>query len=59
MTETKGHLELAVPGLAEKRPSVIVGDMIDIRVHEDHRAYRGVIKRVNDKTVEIGDVDEE
>lgn len=52
-------LELEVPGLAEKRPSVITGDMIDIRVHEDYRAYRGVIKRVNDKTVEIAYVDEE
>ncbi|CAG9818274.1 unnamed protein product [Phaedon cochleariae] len=54
-----GVLELVVPGLAEKRPSVIVGDMIDVRVHEDHIGYRGIIKRVNDTTVEIGDIDEE
>lgn len=53
------QLELVVPGLAEKRPSVIVGDMIDIRVHEDHRAYRGVIKHVGDKTVSIRYVDGE
>lgn len=59
MNLNSDELELEVPGLAEKRPSVIVGDMIDIRVHEDHRAYRGVIKRVNDKTVEIGFVDAE
>ncbi|XP_018580188.1 putative helicase mov-10-B.1 [Anoplophora glabripennis] len=52
-------LELEVPGLAEKRPSVIAGDMIEVRVHEDHRAYRGVIKRVNDKTVDIGYVNNE
>lgn len=54
------QLELDVPGLAEKRPSVIVGDMIDIRVHGDlTRGYRGVIKNVNDKTVHIAFVDAE
>ncbi|KAG5889286.1 hypothetical protein JTB14_007047 [Gonioctena quinquepunctata] len=55
----RNMLELVVPGLAEKRPSVIVGDLIDLRVHEDHTAYRGFIKSVNDKTVDISDVDEE
>nr|XP_023021067.1 RNA helicase Mov10l1-like [Leptinotarsa decemlineata] len=53
------NLELFVPGLAEKRPSIIVGDMLDIRIHEDHTAYRGNIKRVNDRSVDIGDIDEE
>ncbi|KAJ8984692.1 hypothetical protein NQ317_004951 [Molorchus minor] len=52
-------LKLEVPGLAEKRPSLIVGDMIDLRVHNDHRAYRGLIKKVNDKTIEIAHIDEE
>ncbi|KAJ8929387.1 hypothetical protein NQ314_017937, partial [Rhamnusium bicolor] len=52
-------LQLEVPGLAEKRPSVVMGDMIEIRVHEDYRAYTGVIKSVNDKTVDIGYVHEE
>lgn len=47
-------LELEVPGLAEKRPSVINNDMIEIKVHSDFNiCYRGIIRRVNDKTVEI------
>lgn len=47
-------LELEVPGLAEKRPSVINNDMIDIRIHDNkEKCYRGIIKKVNDKTVEI------
>ncbi|RZC34473.1 AAA 11 domain containing protein, partial [Asbolus verrucosus] len=52
-------LVLEVPGLAEKRPSVIVGDLIDIRVHDDLTAYRGIVKCVNDKTIDISYVDDE
>ncbi|KAJ8952961.1 hypothetical protein NQ318_006578 [Aromia moschata] len=59
MVRNGNMLSLEVPGLAEKRPSVIVGDMIDIRVHDDHTAYRGVIRRVNDKTVDIAYLDKE
>jgi hypothetical protein len=55
----KGVIVLEVPGLAEKRPSVIVGDFIKIRVSGDHTAYKGYVYRVNDKTVEITHVDED
>ncbi|CAG9766696.1 unnamed protein product [Ceutorhynchus assimilis] len=44
-----GCLKLEVPGLAEKRPSVIKGDRIEIKVHGDHTAYQGVIFKVEDK----------
>lgn len=53
-----GYLELEVPGLAEKRPSLISGDIVNIRVHEDHTAYKGVIRRVNDKTIWIEGVND-
>lgn len=48
-----------MPGLAEKRPSIIVGDLIDIKIHNDYRAYRGVIRYVHDKSIEIHDVNDE
>ncbi|XP_044257882.1 putative helicase mov-10-B.1 [Tribolium madens] len=52
-------LILVVPGLAEKRPSVIVGDFIRIRITNDHTAYKGFVGAVNEKTVEISHVDDE
>lgn len=53
-------VELEVPGLAEKRPSVITNDMIDIKVHDNQQTcFRGVIKKVNDRTVEIGYLERE
>ncbi|CAH0559688.1 unnamed protein product [Brassicogethes aeneus] len=58
LTVKSDILELEVPGLAEKRPSLIAGDMIDIRLHGDHTCYRGVIKKINDKTIEIGYIHE-
>lgn len=54
-----GWFELEVPGLAEKRPSIVKGDMVDLRIHEDRVGYRGTIMRVNDSTVEIGSIDAE
>lgn len=48
-----------MPGLAEKRPSIVKGDMVDLRIHEDRVGYRGTIMRVNDSTVEIGSIDAE
>lgn len=53
------YVELEVPGLAEKRPSLIQGDMIDLRIHEDHTCYRGIITRINDKTIEITDLNDQ
>nr|CAH7742468.1 unnamed protein product [Callosobruchus chinensis] len=51
---------LEVPGLAEKRPSVIKNDYIDIKtVGDEHRGYRGEIVQVLDKEVLIGNMDEE
>lgn len=53
-------VELEVPGLAEKRPSVINNDMIDIKVHDNQETcYRGIIRKVNDRTVEISYLDRE
>ena len=49
-------LELEVPGLAEKRPSLIVGDLLMIRVHEDHTVYNGVVKQIHDKVIWIHEI---
>lgn len=50
---TASLLELEVPGLAEKRPSIIAGDYIDMRLHNNHTGYRGIIKKVNANSVII------
>ncbi|KAF5282831.1 hypothetical protein FQA39_LY17481 [Lamprigera yunnana] len=52
----KKFLELEVPGLAEKRPSLIRGDIINIRLHNDHTVYKGNIFRVNDLNIWISGV---
>lgn len=53
------YLELTVPGLAEKRPSVIVGDEITFKKHDTFEvAYGGIIKKVTEETVWIGGVDQ-
>ncbi|KAI4457865.1 dna2/nam7 helicase family [Holotrichia oblita] len=49
-------LELEVPGLAEKRPSLLPGDFVRIRLHEDNTVYRAVVKKVNDTTIDISKV---
>ncbi|KRT80959.1 hypothetical protein AMK59_5131, partial [Oryctes borbonicus] len=46
-------LELEVPGLAEKRPSLVPGDLVRIRFHEDHTVYRAIVKKIGDKTIDI------
>ncbi|KAI4457872.1 dna2/nam7 helicase family [Holotrichia oblita] len=48
--------ELEVPGLAEKRPSLLPGDFVRIRLHEDNTVYRAVVKKVNDTTIDISKV---
>nr|CAI5863001.1 unnamed protein product [Callosobruchus analis] len=51
---------LEVPGLAEKRPSVMKNDFIDIKmVGDEHRGYRGEIVNIRDTEVLIGNLDEE
>lgn len=52
-------LELKVPGLAEKRPSVLRGDYIELRLHADHTSYQGIIQEVTDKCVVIEGLDNE
>lgn len=52
-------LELKVPGLAEKRPSVLRGDYIELRLHADHTSYQGIIREVTDKYVVIEGLDDE
>lgn len=46
-------LELEVPGLAEKRPSLVPGDIVNIRFHEDHTVYKGIVAKITDKSIWI------
>ncbi|KIO21002.1 hypothetical protein M407DRAFT_219502 [Tulasnella calospora MUT 4182] len=41
MTQHGRLFKLPVPGLAEKRPSVIVGDLIKVRLHGEQRVTHG------------------
>lgn len=52
-------LELEVPGLAEKRPSLIKGDVVKIRLHGEETGYKGMIKTVNNLTIWIQGVNTE
>lgn len=47
-----------VPGLSEKRPSLIAGDLIILRVHKAKIAYEGVITRIRDEAIWIQKMDE-
>ncbi|KAL1516145.1 hypothetical protein ABEB36_000065 [Hypothenemus hampei] len=47
-------VEIEVPGLAEKRPSVIKGDVIEVRMPGDHTSYQGIVVRVTEKSVLLG-----
>mmetsp|Transcript_14375 Transcript_14375/g.34797 ORF Transcript_14375/g.34797 Transcript_14375/m.34797 type:complete len:889 (-) Transcript_14375:41-2707(-) len=48
------HLELEVPGLAEGRPSVIRGDMVNVTVDGGKNVrYRGRVEGVMQKTIKI------
>ncbi|XP_069689318.1 putative helicase mov-10-B.1 isoform X2 [Periplaneta americana] len=58
------RLQLEVPGLAEKRPSVLKGDLIYVRVNlgeneVERIQYEGVIADVREKCVLIGGFDKE
>lgn len=44
----EGHLyRLFVPGLAEKRPSLLKGDAVFAQIQSRDRAYKGFIHKVN------------
>lgn len=46
------HLELAVPGLAESRPSVLRGDSVRVRVlGRGDRSFRGYVHTVQERSV--------
>lgn len=56
-------LQLQVPSLEEKRPSLIKGDKIHIKVHEDDTsdnvAFEGVITKIRNSSIEISHVNME
>lgn len=58
------YLELEVPGLAERRPSVLKGDLIYVRVslekeQWERTQYEGVVAEVRDSCIWIGGFSEE
>lgn len=60
MTLIPGNLlELEVPGLSEKRPSLIVGDLVNLRLHGELIAYKGVVASINGEILAIEAVSEE
>ncbi|KAL0819791.1 hypothetical protein ABMA28_007830 [Loxostege sticticalis] len=55
--EKKGYY-LQVPGLAEKRPSLLRGDRVYIRPKECDYTFESMIKDMDDDRVLLGDLDE-
>ncbi|KAK9884828.1 hypothetical protein WA026_009054 [Henosepilachna vigintioctopunctata] len=53
------YVAVEVPGLAERRPSLITGDLVRIRVHNDHIAYEGYIHKLQDRHVIVRSLDYE
>lgn len=55
VTLKKDKLEFEVPGLGEKRPSIIVGDYIRVKASCDEQpiAYKGEVTKITNDTVEI------
>ncbi|KAK9884832.1 hypothetical protein WA026_009057 [Henosepilachna vigintioctopunctata] len=53
------RLKLHVPGLEQKRPSLVIGDKIHIAIHDDHTAYRGYITEIEYCYVFIENVDDD
>ncbi|KAI5054863.1 hypothetical protein GOP47_0030008 [Adiantum capillus-veneris] len=46
-----GYLVLSVPGLLERRPSVIYGDMIYVKAHGEKEHYQGFVHHVQAEQV--------
>lgn len=60
MTIRHGNIiELEVPGLAEKRPSIIRGDEVKIREHDARVVYCGIVKDVHEKDIWISEISSE
>ncbi|CUA74319.1 hypothetical protein RSOLAG22IIIB_11143 [Rhizoctonia solani] len=55
LQKTGNSYRLAVPGLSEKRPSVIVGDRIKVHPHSEPEKvwYQGVVREIETATVLI------
>ncbi|XP_075982823.1 putative helicase mov-10-B.2 [Anticarsia gemmatalis] len=50
---------LVVPGLAEKRPSLMLGDLLFVRPHNNMDVmFEAVIKEINDDVALVGNMDE-
>lgn len=49
----RSNVILKVPGLAEKRPSVMKGDLVLLRLSNERRAYKGVVELVEDEQLTI------
>ena len=45
--------KLEVPGLLEKRPSILVEDVIKVRNTSNGHFFKGIVTRVNESTIEI------
>lgn len=57
--QSRGHLSLIVPGLAEQRPSVVLGDHIyvrrrDERLNRKDVEYEGYVHEIDDNQVSLG-----
>ena len=46
-------LAVTVPGLLEKRPSVVVGDLIKVRINGESVAHGGYVHKVKAKRVGV------
>ncbi|GLV31202.1 armitage [Carabus blaptoides fortunei] len=52
-------IELTVPGLAEKRPSIIKGDEVKMREHMASVVYCGIVKEVHEEDIWIHEISPE
>ncbi|XP_076259187.1 putative helicase mov-10-B.1 [Rhynchophorus ferrugineus] len=49
----RNMLQLVVPGLAEKRPSIIRGDKVEVKVHGQRISYAGNVEKIDDQSILI------